>query len=134
MSQENVEIVRKALARFTGRDYEGVLDLVAEDAVWEPSGMFVGSGEPFTGHAAIRQFWAAFTEPWDTITLEAVGAEELDDARVLTDTLFQGIGRGSAVPTEMHVIQLWTIRDGEITRLQNFANRSEALEAAELWE
>jgi hypothetical protein len=82
----------------------------------------------------IRRFWAAFTEPWETIKLVPVKVEELDDELVLTDTHFQGIGRASAIPTEMHVTQLWTVRERKISRFQSFATRAEALEAAGLSE
>ena len=134
MSQENMEVVRAALARLSAGDYERSLEFVAEDAVWEPSGRFVGSSETYRGHTSIRRFWAAFTEPWDAIKLEPVEVVELGDELVLTDTLFQGIGRASAIPTEMHVIQLWTVQGCKITRFQSFANRAEALEAAGLSE
>ena len=132
MSQENVEIVRGAMARFSAGDYEGTLEAIAEDAVWEPSGRFVGSSERYSGHDGIRRFWAEFTEPWNEFRMEAVQFDELGDALVLTDTHFEGVGRTSSVPIEMHVVHLWTVRDRKITRFQSFASRAEALEAADM--
>ena len=129
-----MEIVRESLTRFSAGDYEGTLELIADDAVWEPSGRFVGSSETYRGHTDIRRFWADFTEPWDTIRLEPVETVELSDELVLTDTLFRGIGRASAIPTEMHVFQLWNIQERKLTRFRSFANRADALEAAGLSE
>lgn len=126
--------MREALARFSAGDHEGSLELIAEDVVWEPSGRFVGSGETYRGHTGVQHFWAQFTEPWDTIKLEPVEVAELDDDLVLTDTHFQGIGRASAIPTEMHLIHLWTVRERKITRFRSFADRASALEAAGLSE
>ncbi len=125
-----MEIVRKGLALFSDGDLEGTLELIDEDALWEPSGRFVGWGETYRGHEAIRRFWAAWTEAWKTLTLDAVEAVALDEERVLSDTRYRGIGRASGVPTEMHLTQLWTVKGGKITRFQSFATREQALEAA----
>lgn len=133
MSQK-AEIVREAMARFSARDYDVTLDRIAEDAVWEPSGRFVGSSDTYSGHAGVRRFLVDFGEPWSTFMLEAEELGELGDELVLTATLFEGIGRASAVPIEMHVIHLWTVRDWKIARLQSFASRAESLEAAGLRE
>jgi ketosteroid isomerase-like protein len=134
MSQENVEIVCEALARFSAGDFERTLELIGEDALWEPSGQFVGSGDEYLGHQGIRRFWDAFTEPWKDIELKPAEVAALDTERVLTDTHFRGVGRASGIPTDMNVVQLWTVRGGKIRRFQSFATRREALEAAGLSE
>jgi ketosteroid isomerase-like protein len=133
MSQ-NVEIVCEALARFSAGDFDRTLELIGEDAVWQPSGQFVGSADEYVGHAGIRRFWDAFTEPWDEITLKPTEAVALDAERVLTHTHFHGIGRASGIPTEMNNLQLWTVRGGKLRRFQSFATRQEALAAAGLSE
>ena len=132
MSQENVEIVCEALARFSEGDFESTLELIGEDALWEPSGQFVGSGGGYLGHRGIRHFWEDFTEPWEEIELKPIEAVALDADRVLTHTHFRGIGRASGIPTDMNVVQLWTVIGGKIRRFQSFATRREALEAAGL--
>ena len=130
MTQPQLEIVREALSRFSAGDFEGTLELIDEDAMWEPSGQFVGSGSEYRGHQGIRRFWADFTEPWEQIELIPGEAVALDEERVLTDTHFRGIGRASGVPTEMEVVQLWTVKGNKITRFQSFATKAEALGAA----
>jgi uncharacterized protein len=130
MAQAHVEIVREALSRFSAGDFEATLELIDEDAVWEPSGRFVGSDGEYRGHHGIRRFWAAFTEPWEQIELIPGAALALDEEHVLTDTHFRGIGRASGVPTEMEVAQLWTVKGNKITRFQSFATKAEALGVA----
>jgi ketosteroid isomerase-like protein len=129
MPEANVEIVRAALERFSAGDFERPLELIHEDALWAPSGRFIGSGDEYRGHAGVRRFWAEFTEPWQEITLDPVEAVELDDEHVLTNTRFQGVGRTSGVATETHLAQLWTVKGGAITRFESFATWAEALEA-----
>src|SRR3712207_6758709 len=118
MSQAPDVIVREAMARFSDEDYEGVLDLIAEDAIWEPSGRFVGSMETYRGHTGIRAFWTTFTEPWEKFSLAPVELETFDGGLVLTETLFRATGRASAVPIEMRVTHLWTVREEKIVRFQ----------------
>ena len=134
MSRENVEIVCDALARFSEGDFERTLELIGEDALWEPSGQFVGSAGEYVGHRGIRRFWDAFTEPWEEIKLKPIEAVALDTERVLTQTHFRGIGRASGIPTDMNVVQLWTVTASKIRRFQSFATRREALEAVGLSE
>ena len=130
MSLEAEAVVREAMERFSAGDYEGTLDLIAEDAVWEPSGRFVGSSQTYRGHTGIREFWTAFTEPWERFELAPLDLVELNDGLVLTDTVFKGTGRASAVAVEMELTHLWTVHEQKIARFQSFASRSEALEAA----
>jgi ketosteroid isomerase-like protein len=130
MSHENVEVVRKALALFSVGDFEGTLEFIDEDAVWEPSGQFVGAGGEYRGHQGIRRFWEAFTEPWEEIRLDPAEVQELDANHVLTVTHFRGIGRTSGAATEMRLFHMWTLKGRKISRFQSFASRGEALEAA----
>ena len=41
-------------------------------------------------------------------------------------------GRATGIETEQRAFLIWTLRDGRVTRLQTFADREEALEAAGL--
>jgi ketosteroid isomerase-like protein len=45
-----------------------------------------------------------------------------------------GRGRGSGVPVDMREAHVWTVHDGKLRRLQTFATKAMALEAAGLSE
>jgi ketosteroid isomerase-like protein len=62
--------------------------------------------------------------------------EEWIDAgeRVIAMVHNYGRGRRSGVPVDNLEAHLWTVRDGLLLRLQIFATRAEALEAAGLRE
>ena len=42
------------------------------------------------------------------------------------------VGHESGVPVELNSTQVWTVRDGKVTRIDNYTERAEALEAAGL--
>jgi ketosteroid isomerase-like protein len=132
MDHDKLALVTEVCARWSQGDLEATLELIAEDARWEPSGRFIGSGQTYRGHDGIRRFWDIFREPWEKISLEPVEGDEIDDERVLTRTRFQGTGRMSGVVTETELYVIWTVRDGLLTGYKSYADRALALEAAGL--
>jgi ketosteroid isomerase-like protein len=130
MARDKLDLVREICALWSGGDLEATIQLIAQDAIWEPSGKFIGSGATYRGHDGVRRFWDVFREPWEEISLEPVDATELDEARLLTRTRFRGAGRTSGVVTETELYVIWTVRDDELLRYQSYADRAAALQAA----
>jgi ketosteroid isomerase-like protein len=128
------ELVRATCATWSRGDLEGTLEYIHEDASWEPSGSFIGSGETYAGHAGVRRFWDVFREPWRDISLEPVEFTEVDESRMLTRARFRGTGRASGIVTETELFVVWTIEGEKLTRYQSFAERSDALAEAGLAE
>ena len=86
----------------------------------------------YLGHEGVRMFWRTWFAAWETVDFEY---EEFIDAgdQVLCILSQRMRGRTSGVELEWSsYAQLWTIRDGKVIRVQFFANREEALEAARL--
>ena len=134
MSRENVELIRRTFAAWNERDDDAALQGTARDIVWQLRGVFPGFKPEYRGHEGVREFWSAFREPWETISVEPLGFTEIDAERVLVVARFRGKGKASGVVTEVEFPFLWTIRNGEAVRFQSFADRAEALEAAGLSE
>ena len=65
------------------------------------------------------------------------GVEEIlaaPDGRVVSLIWQRGKGRASGLPMKMEMAQIATVRAGKVTRLDNYDDRAEALEAAGLTE
>jgi ketosteroid isomerase-like protein len=124
MSQENLTIVR----RFVVGDLEQALAYAAPDIVWDP--VEEASGR---GHDAVRASLARWKDTWDEYE---VTHEEFVDAgdRVVVTLQLRGRGRGSGVEIDARFFDVYTIRDGKIVRMDEFTERSAALEAAGLRE
>ena len=56
------------------------------------------------------------------------------DGRVVSLIVQRAKGRSSGLTMEMKTAQIATLRDGKVTRIDNFEDRAEALEAAGLHE
>lgn len=137
MSQENVELVREALATFKEVD-KGLADLqrltefFAPDGPWE----FVGGpeGGEFRGLEAFLEFratWAASYDEWN------YAVEEILDAGasgVVATFNQRGRPHGSDSWVDLHYAIVYTISRGLIQRAQIYAHTDEALEAVGLRE
>jgi ketosteroid isomerase-like protein len=124
MSHENVEIVR----RFLIVDVDEALTYADPGIVWNPIEEL-----PTQGHDAVRASLARWKAEWDDY--EVLPEEFVDGGdRVLATVRVRGRGRGSGVEIDARFYDLYTLRDGMIIRMDQFTERSQALEAAELGE
>jgi ketosteroid isomerase-like protein len=121
MSHENVETVR----RFLDGDVEEALSYADPDIVWNPIEEL-----PTQGHDAVRASLARWKAEWDDY--EVLPEEFVDsEDRVLATVRLRGRGRGSGVEIDARFYDLYTLRDGKIVRMDQFTERSQALEAVE---
>jgi ketosteroid isomerase-like protein len=122
MSQENVEIVR----RFLSAEVDEAMPYADPEIVWNPIEEL-----PTRGHEAVRaslDHWKAEWEDYEVVPEEFVDSGD----RVVATVCLRGRGRGSGIPIDARFYDVYTLRDGKIVRMDQFSERSEALEAAGL--
>jgi ketosteroid isomerase-like protein len=119
MSQENVEIVRSFLVV----DVDEALAYADPGIVWNPT-----EESPTQGHDAVRASLARWKGEWDDYRLMPEDFMDRGDRIVVTVRL-GGRGRGSGVEVNARFYDVYTLRDGKIVRMDQFTERSEALEA-----
>lgn len=124
MSQANVEIVRE----FLSADVEAALRYVDPGIVWNPIEEL-----PTEGREAVRESVSHWRAEWDDYMVMPEGFVEVGDSVVVTVRL-RGRGRGSGVEIDALFYDVYTLRDGKIVRMDQFTERSEALEAVGLAE
>ena len=128
MSQENVEIVRRAMEAYVRGDIAGALVAADPDIVWNPS------EEPACrGHDAVLSNLQRWEETWDDY---AIRAEEYLDAGddVVVTLHFKGRGKASGIEVDTRSYQVHTIREGKTVEMIEFLDRADALAAAGLAE
>jgi ketosteroid isomerase-like protein len=124
MSQESVEIVR----RFLIVDVDEALTYADPGIVWNPIEEL-----PTQGHDAVRASLARWKAEWDDYKLMPEEFVDRGD-RVVVTVRLRGRGRGSGVDIDARFYDVYTLRDRKIVRMDQFTERSEALEAAGLGE
>jgi ketosteroid isomerase-like protein len=131
MSQENVEVVSRAIAAINGRDIDAYLALCDPDVeLINPVAAIEG---PNRGEAGIRNFFQAINEATTRFELEVKRLQPLDNNRVLGSlTLVLETERGYRDRQAMTT--LYELEGGKLLRVCVFADHAEALEAAGLSE
>jgi ketosteroid isomerase-like protein len=133
MSQENVEIVRKAFEALAARGVEAVLEFVAPDGLWYTAPEWVEASE-YRGHDGLRFLFSVFTDNFDDWTVDL---SELRDAGDSVVALIEHGGKikGTNVPVHQPMgIVYSNFRQGQIGEAHFFQAWREALEAAGLRE
>jgi uncharacterized protein len=127
MSQENLEVIRRAYRAMDARDIETVTDLSDPDVEWIPD-QRVGEG-PIRGRDEVVSFFEERAEMFGEIKTEI---ERLWDAgdKVLAFIHVTGSGLSSGAGFDIRIAHLWTFRDGVVVRGEGYGDRDQALEAA----
>jgi ketosteroid isomerase-like protein len=132
MSEENVEIVRRHTEAWNRRDLRAWLALFSASAEvdWSRSrGPLKGV---YRGRDEIEVFWDAFWSTFEEVHVEAHGFTEVNSEVVVPNTGHVRGRQGIEVIARSSFV--FTIGNGQITRLRMFQERSEALEAVGLSE
>ena len=130
MSQENVEVVRRALTALGRRDVEAYLEVASPQIeLITPASPIQGL---LTGHEGIRKF---FREMWSFSEASEFQVEEIRavEGRVLAFFVITAIGQ-QGIETSARVAGVYDLEQGKIRRAHIFADRTEALEAVGLSE
>jgi ketosteroid isomerase-like protein len=130
MSQENVELVRRAIAY----EYYGVGDLAEAEAIFDPRVVMNPTDEAASfGFAAMRADMERWASAFDELK---VTIEEVIDAgdQVVVVAHHKGRGHASGVEVNTRFYEVYTLREGKVSRVDEYTERAEALEAVWLRE
>jgi ketosteroid isomerase-like protein len=130
MSQANVEVVRRAIAY----EYYGVGDRAEAEAIFDPRVVLNPIDEDASsGFDAMRADMERWASAFDELK---VTIEELIDAgdRVVVVTHHRGRGRASGVEVDTRFYEVYALHGGKVSRVDEYIDRAEALEAAGLLE
>jgi uncharacterized protein len=133
MSQENVELVRRAFEAFDRGDMEGVVADFGPYFEYVATGAIPGVRGVYRGAGGYRRFLEAFVGEFDDVHVKTLDFNEAGD-QVLVSVTIRGSGRRSRAETSWSFWLLWQVREGKVVRGQGFTSRDEALEAAGLRE
>jgi ketosteroid isomerase-like protein len=132
MSEQNIEIVREALAAFEAGDMERAAKVV--DPAVEFHGTVGGLQEGQVAHGQTEieeKFEAQDLEAWEERRLEPEEFIDAGDNVVVLVNEYRR-GKGSGIELESKTAIVATVRDGLVVRTQGYMDRDAALEAAGL--
>ena len=121
MSEQSVEVVKRAYAAFAEGDVPAVLGMFADDIEWhEAEGMPYG-GVYRGGEAVLQNVFGPISQDVEGF---AVTPEEFmatgDTVAVVVS--YTGTGKATGKPLDLPIVHVWDIQDGKAVRFRQFAD------------
>jgi ketosteroid isomerase-like protein len=132
MSQENVEAMRRGFDAFARGDKAAWFETCDPEVEVAPVGDWPET-DRIRGREAAWDFFVAADEPWEPGQYELVEVIDAGD-KVLARQRRDLRGKASGAEVKYDYWLVFTFRDAKALRLEWFADRTEALEAAGLSE
>ena len=136
MSQENVEIVQRAVEAWNADDLAAFLAELDADVEWHPAiepGL-EGKEITYRGHDGARKIWRQDRgEAWERLTNLAQEFRDLGES-VLALGHMDLTARATGIEFSQELGEVFDFRAGKIVRIRDFLTHAEAIEAAGLRE
>ena len=126
MSEENVELTRRAIEAYNARDAEAFIAICDPNIELHSVFAAVG-GAVYQGHDGMRKFFRDFEEVWgDEIRIEPEAYFDLGDHTLVFDVAHgRGKQSGAEVAMPSSIVARW--RDGLAVYVKGYAHREDAL-------
>jgi ketosteroid isomerase-like protein len=135
VSQENVEVVHRAVEAFNRHDHRALANLSHEDLEFLSVLTAVDAGAAtYRGPEAWASYFADMDQTWEDWRVTDFEVVDAGDDRVASVIRLVGMGKHSGVPVDREVGQAYTIRQRKIWRLRGYLDPGEALKAVGLEE
>ena len=134
MSQENVEIVRRAAEAFNRHDIGALAELSDDDLEFVSVLTVDAGGATYSGPEVWATYFVRMDEIWDDWRVEDFEIFDAEGDRVAAVFHIAGKGKTSGVPIDRAVGLAYTLRQGRLWRMRSYLDPKAALEAVGLSE
>jgi ketosteroid isomerase-like protein len=125
MSEANLEIVRRSVQGVIERNWPLALEALDPGIEFDqrrPSGVY-------TGKSGVMEAFARWSEAWEDRSVEA--EEFIDGGDHIVVVMRESVKSArTTVTMGRTTVEVWTLRDGLVVRIQGYRDKSEALRAA----
>jgi uncharacterized protein len=133
VSQENIELARRAYEAFNRGDLEGMVADFAPNFEFLTTGAIPGTRGVYRGAEGWTELVTWLRNEFESPRIEIRELIEAGD-QVLASVTSRGRGKRSGVEVSWDTWHLWTVWNGKVVHGRAFTSRDEALEAAGLLE
>ena len=133
MSRENVNLVLAFHAAYNARELDAAVDLCAADVeVFPDASVFPEGG--VSGRDEFLAFMEETWSAWESCSAKVEDVFDVEDGRVLIRGDWGGVGIASGAESYRSLSTTFTVRDGQISKVEYFFDHAKALEAVGLRE
>jgi len=133
VSQENVEVAKRAVDAANRRDIDVFLGVATADFEYVPALLTAFEGGSRLGRDGLQAWWDAMANTWDEFRLVAEQFRDVGD-QVLVLGRADARGRGSGVDVDAPMGLVLDFRVNRISRARAFLDHAEAIRAVGLKE
>ncbi|MBA3300523.1 MAG: nuclear transport factor 2 family protein [Thermoleophilaceae bacterium] len=109
--------------------FASVRHRLAEDIEWVEDPTWPGYGTYNSPDEILRYLRAQMDEVWESLHVTIDEVRDLGGERALTIVDATGVAK-SGVETKLRIAHIWTIREGQVKRIEWYLDPERALEAA----
>jgi ketosteroid isomerase-like protein len=131
MSQENVDVGRRAYEMWNAGDMDSFRELCDPDIIMRPPERWPEPG-PFVGREAVMREWEQVRETWAADAVEPISDFIEAGDRVVVRQRWRGVGQGPE--SNIELTNVFTVRKGLIVHQEFFWEHTEAFRALGLSE
>jgi ketosteroid isomerase-like protein len=131
MSQENLELAKRAVDAFNRRDLDAYDEFWTPDYEWFPAMPGIVDGDSYRGRDGVERYFHETTDTWEDLHVVVEESRDLEN-RVLLLGRLEGRGKGSNVPVDAPFGVVIEFRHQKISRVRGYLDHGEALRAGEL--
>ena len=132
MSETNVELVLAGHEAYNAGDLDALMELCAPDIEAFPDSSVFLEADQLRGRDEFRSWLEEINSAWISAPNDTIEAFALRADRVLHRGQWGGEGAASGLYTTASITDIWTIRDGQITRVEYFFDHDQALKGVGL--
>jgi ketosteroid isomerase-like protein len=119
------ELTRRAFERWNTRDFDGLLELFEEDAVWDMRPAEIPAMGEYRGRPAIRRWFDQWLDVFPDSSVEVEHLETRVDWGLVTILQHaSGGSSGAPAPFRYYGVGLW--RDGRLAFVENYMDADAA--------
>src|SRR5436309_7655700 len=132
MSQEDVDMVLAFHAAYNASELDTAVDLCAGDVNAFPDASVFPESSSLVGRDRFRDFMEETWSAWASVAVTPNEVLDIKDGRVLVRADWGGTGTGSGVEASTNLSAIYTVREGQLSRVEWFFDHDKALKAAGL--
>lgn len=126
MPHSNVDVVRAVVAAFNRGEFTAAMEMCTDDVEFDWSRRML-DGEVFKGREDAGRFLQGVAEIFDEIHIPADELTDLGNGVVLLVGTARFKGRASGLDVEASAANLWSVRDGKVSRFRFYQTKEDAL-------
>jgi ketosteroid isomerase-like protein len=133
VSEENVDLIRRAIDAYNQRDVEALLQTLDPEIEWNPAlpGVLAGGSHVYRGHDGIVAMFRDFADVLDEVRFDYADIHDRGDLVVAVGEIHTR-GKASGAETVSDYACVGRIRDGKGISLVGYLDPAEAMREAGL--